>query len=60
VAARLKICPRSVWSYAARGILPRPIALRGRRLWLATALDEALAKLHESAQRPDGGEGGRP
>jgi len=53
VARMLGVCPRSVWQYSQDGLIPRPVKLGGRRLWLPAPLAEALARLHEAAQRPD-------
>jgi len=60
VAKRLQVCERSIWQYSQRGIIPQPVRLGGRRLWLPAPLAEALAKLHAQAQRADSGQEGQP
>jgi hypothetical protein len=59
VAGLLGICQRSVWNHCKAGTLPAPIRLGGRRLWSPGPLKDAVARLHEAAQRADS-KGDRP
>lgn len=57
LAAKTSLSLRSIDRAVAKGLLPRPVRVAGRRLWREQDIDRALARLEQEQGQSDAASG---